>query len=215
MELILTFFDFLLHLDRHLSELVSQYGPWVYALLFLIIFCETGLVVTPFLPGDSLLFVAGMLAGAGLLDPGVLVITLTVAAILGDTVNYSIGRWVGPNVFRSDHARLLKRSHLVRTQHFYEKHGGKTIVLARFLPLVRTFAPFVAGIGRMHYPRFLAYNVGGGILWVTLFVLGGYVFGDIPVIKQNLSLVILGIIILSIMPGVFEYWRHRQAAKVR
>lgn len=211
MELLAGFIDIILHLDRYLGELVANYGPWVYALLFLIIFCETGLVVTPFLPGDSLLFVAGMLAGAGLLDPTVLVVTLTVAAILGDSLNYTIGRWAGPNVFRNENARLLKRAHLLRAQRFYEKHGGKTIVLARFIPIIRTFAPFVAGIGRMHYPRFLAYNVGGGVLWVVLFVMGGYLFGDVPVIKQNLSVVILVIIVLSIMPGVFEYWRNRRA----
>lgn len=211
MELLAGFIDIILHLDRYLGELVANYGPWVYALLFLIIFCETGLVVTPFLPGDSLLFVAGMLAGAGLLDPTVLVVTLTVAAILGDSLNYTIGRWAGPNVFRNENARLLKRAHLLRAQRFYEKHGGKTIVLARFIPIIRTFAPFVAGIGRMHYPRFLAYNVGGGVLWVVLFVMGGYLFGDVPVIKQNLSVVILVIIVLSIMPAVFEYWRNRRA----
>ena len=211
MELLAGFIDIILHLDRYLGELVANYGPWVYALLFLIIFCETGLVVTPFLPGDSLLFVAGMLAGAGLLDPTVLVVMLTVAAILGDSLNYTIGRWAGPNVFRNENARLLKRAHLLRAQRFYEKHGGKTIVLARFIPIIRTFAPFVAGIGRMHYPRFLAYNVGGGVLWVVLFVMGGYLFGDVPVIKQNLSVVILVIIVLSIMPGVFEYWRNRRA----
>ncbi len=211
MDLLIHFFDILLHLDRHLTELVADYGPWVYGILFLIIFCETGLVVTPFLPGDSLLFVAGMLAGAGLLDPAVLVLLLATAAILGDSVNYAIGRWTGPNVFRDDRARLFKPAHLLRTQRFYEKHGGKTVVLARFIPIIRTFAPFVAGIGRMAYPRFLAYNIGGGIFWVTFFVMGGYLFGDLPMVKENLSLVILGIIILSIMPGVIEYWRHRRA----
>lgn len=203
----------MLHLDRHLTELVAQYGPWVYGILFLIIFCETGLVVTPFLPGDSLLFVAGMLAGAGLLDPLWLIVLLSLAAILGDGLNYAIGRWAGPNVFRSDKARLLKRAHLLRAQRFYERHGGKAIVLARFIPIARTFAPFVAGIGRMSYPRFLAYNIGGGILWVVLFIMGGYLFGDVPAIKENLSVVILGIIILSIMPAVVEYWRQRRSAE--
>lgn len=202
--------DFVLHLDRHLTELVQAYGPWVYAILFLIVFCETGLVVTPFLPGDSLLFVAGTLAGAGLLDPQILIVLLIIAAILGDSLNYAIGRKVGPAIFTRESGLFFKRAHLVRTQQFYEKHGGKTIVIARFIPIVRTFAPFVAGIGKMHYPRFLAYNIGGGIAWVILFVAGGYWFGDLPWVKANLSLVILGIIIVSILPGVFEYLRHRR-----
>jgi len=206
------FIDLILHLDRHLTELVADYGPWVYGILFLIIFCETGLVVTPFLPGDSLLFVAGMLAGAGLLDPALLVLLLSTAAILGDSVNYAIGRRFGSAVFRSERARLFKPAHLKRTQQFYERHGGKTIVLARFIPIVRTFAPFVAGIGKMAYPRFLAYNVGGGLFWVGGFVLGGYLFGDLPLVKENLGLVIVAIIIVSIMPGVIEYWRQRRAA---
>ena len=210
MELIIAFFDFMLHLDRHLTELVANYGPWVYALLFLIIFCETGLVVMPFLPGDSLLFVAGMLAGAGLLDPVGLIVLLSIAAVLGDSTNYAIGRWFGPRVFDDAHARIFKRAHLLRAQRFYERHGGKTIVLARFMPIVRTFAPFVAGIGRMHYPRFLAYNIGGGIFWVAFFITAGYFFGEVPLVKDNLTLVILGIVVLSIMPGVIEYWRQRR-----
>lgn len=210
MEWLSYFVDFLLHLDRHLTALVDAYGPWVYAILFLIVFCETGLVVTPFLPGDSLLFVAGTLAGAGLLDPQLLGLLLIIAAVLGDSVNYAIGRKVGPAIFTRDSGLFFKRSHLVRTQHFYEKHGGKTIIIARFIPIVRTFAPFVAGIGAMHYTRFLAYNAAGGIVWVTLFVAGGYWFGDLPWVKSNLSLVILGIIFVSVLPGAIEYLRHRR-----
>jgi len=211
MEFITHIIDLFLHLDTHLAELVANYGAWIYALLFLIIFCETGLVILPFLPGDSLLFVAGTLAGAALLDPNVLAASLIIAAILGDALNYAIGRRVGPAVFESGWSRFLKREHLLRTQHFYEKHGGKTVVLARFIPIIRTFAPFVAGIGRMSYGRFLRFNAFGALLWVTLFVYGGYLFGNIPAIKHNLSLVILGIIILSITPGIIEYLRHRKA----
>lgn len=208
MELITTFFDLLLHLDRHLALLIQNYGLWVYAILFLIVFCETGLVVTPFLPGDSLLFVAGTLAAAGGMDAGILFGLLTVAAILGDTVNYWVGAIVGPKVFREG-ARYLKKEHLDRTHGFYERHGGKTVIIARFLPIIRTFAPFVAGIGRMDYGRFLFFNVTGGVLWVGFFVFAGYFFGNLPIVKQNLTLVIGLIIILSIMPGLVEYWRHR------
>lgn len=211
MEFITHIIDLFLHLDTHLAELVAEYGLWIYALLFLIIFCETGLVVMPFLPGDSLLFVAGALAGAALLDPHVLAVSLIIAAILGDTLNYAIGRRLGPAVFKSERSRFLKRDHLLRAHSFYEKHGGKTIILARFIPIIRTFAPFVAGIGQMKYSLFLRYNVVGAVLWVTLFVYGGYLFGNIPAIKENLSLVILGIIVLSITPGLIEYLRHRLA----
>lgn len=211
MDLLLHFLDMMLHLDRYLTELVTDYGPWVYGILFLIIFCETGLVVTPFLPGDSLLFVAGMLAGAGLLDPIWLMLLLILAAILGDSVNYSIGRWVGPAVFRKEEGRFFKKKHLEYTQRFYERHGGKTIIIARFVPIVRTFAPFVAGIGNMVYRRFLAYNVAGAILWVVSLVTAGYFLGDLPVIKDNLTAVIFGIIFISLLPGLIEYWRHRRA----
>ncbi len=211
MDLLLHFLDMMLHLDRYLTELVTDYGPWVYGILFLIIFCETGLVVTPFLPGDSLLFVAGMLAGAGLLDPTWLMLLLILAAILGDSVNYSIGRWVGPAVFRKEEGRFFKKKHLEHTQRFYERHGGKTIIIARFVPILRTFAPFVAGIGNMVYRRFLAYNVAGAILWVVSLVTAGYFLGDLPVIKDNLTAVIFGIIFLSLLPGLIEYWRHRRA----
>lgn len=211
MELLSQFVDLFLHLDRHLAALVANYGTWVYAILFLIVFCETGLVVMPLLPGDSLLFVAGTLAGAGHLDPVLLGLLLMVAAILGDTVNYAIGRHVGPAVFRNEQARFFKREYLLRTQAFYEKHGGKTIIIARFIPIIRTFAPFVAGVGTMAYRRFLSFNVVGGIAWVVMFVGAGYFFGDLPVVKQNLTLFIFAIIVLSIMPGVIEYLRHRYA----
>lgn len=212
MEFITWFIDIVLHLDKHLEALINSYGVWVYGILFLIIFCETGLVVTPFLPGDSLLFVTGALAGAGMLDPTLLIGGLTTAAILGNTTNYWIGRYVGPTVFHSPQARLFKREHLERTQRFYEKHGGKTIVITRFMPIVRTFAPFVAGIGKMAHARFQAYNVGGGLLWVGSLVLAGFWLGDIAFVKNNLTAVIFAIIFLSILPGIIEYLRHRKAA---
>lgn len=212
MELLTQFIDLFLHLDRHLAALVGEYGVWVYGILFLIIFCETGLVVMPLLPGDSLLFVAGALAGAGHLDPVLLSGLLIIAAILGDTVNYAIGRHVGPAVFRHDQARLFKREHLLHTQAFYERHGGKTVIIARFIPIIRTFAPFVAGIGAMAYPRFLSFNVIGALAWVLLFVWAGYLFGDMPVVKQNLTLFILAIIVISILPGLVTYLRHRYSA---
>lgn len=199
-----------LHLDQHLAWLVQNYGAWIYLILFAIVFAETGLVVTPFLPGDSLLFVAGTLAAVGGMSVGWLWFLLIVAAILGDSVNYAVGKYVGPRVFYDENARFFKRAHLERTQHFYEKHGAKTIVLARFVPIVRTFAPFVAGIGQMHYARFLSYNVIGAVVWVTLFVFGGYLFGNLPWVKQNLSAILLGIIVLSIMPLVIEFVRARR-----
>jgi membrane-associated protein len=211
MELIQHLLAFVLHLDEHLIELVRNYGVWTYAILFLIIFCETGLVVTPFLPGDSLLFAVGAIAATGALDPVAVSVLLAVAAILGDTVNYAIGHWLGPMVFQSERSRLLNREHLERTHRFYEKYGGKTIIIARFIPIVRTFAPFVAGIGAMTYARFLLYNVTGGVVWICAFVAAGYFFGNIPVVKDNFSLVILAIIVISVLPGVIEYWRARSA----
>lgn len=210
MEFLGGLLDILLHLDRHLQWLVANYGAWIYAILFLVIFCETGLVVTPFLPGDSLLFAAGTVAAAGGLDVHLLAVLLIVAAILGDTVNYAIGRYLGPRVFHYENSFWLNRRHLDRAHAFYERHGGKTIVIARFVPIIRTYAPFVAGIGAMSYRRFLAYNVGGAILWVASLAYAGYFFGNLPIVKQNLSLVLVGIIILSILPGVFEYLRHRR-----
>lgn len=210
MELLTGFLDLLLHLDRHLLWVLQHYGLWIYALLFLIVFVETGLVVAPFLPGDSLLFVAGTLAAAGGLDVFAVGGLLIVAAILGDSLNYTIGKYLGPKVFQRPDGRFFKREHLDRTHAFYDRHGGKTVVIARFVPIVRTFAPFVAGIGRMPYPRFLAYNVGGAVLWVVSLVGAGYFFGNVPFIKNNLTAVILGIIVLSLVPVFVETWRHRR-----
>jgi membrane-associated protein len=212
MEWIKEAIDHFLHLDAHLNDLASALGPWLYALLFLIVFCETGLVVTPFLPGDSLLFAIGALAAidGSPLSLWTIIILLCIAAILGDAVNYAIGYRVGPKVFTSETSRLLNREHLVRTQRFYEKYGGKTIILARFMPIVRTFAPFVAGIGKMRYARFAAYNVVGGIVWVLSFTLAGYFFGNVPVVKRNFHVVILAIIILSVTPPIIEYLRARR-----
>ncbi|MHB8709902.1 MAG: DedA family protein [Desulfuromonadales bacterium] len=204
--------DLFLHVDRHLLEIVQTYGVWSYTILFIVIFLETGVVVTPFLPGDSLLFAAGSLAAAGAFDLPLLLVLLTVAAILGDTLNYWIGRRVGASVF-TEGSRFFKQEHLLRTQRFYERHGGKTIILARFLPIVRTFAPFVAGIGRMHYGRFWAYNAVGGILWVWGFGLLGYLFGNLPVVKKNFSLVILAIILISVLPIARELWRARRGTR--
>lgn len=213
MEFLSDLLSFFLHLDQHLAAMASQYGHWLYGILFLIVFCETGLVVTPFLPGDSLLFAAGALAA--MTDSGLNIhavfMLLTVAAILGDTVNYAAGHYFGEKVFSTD-ARVLKREYLDRTHQFFERHGGKTIVIARFVPIIRTFAPFVAGAGSMTYRDFLLYNVTGGIAWTASFLYGGYFFGNLPFVKQNFTLVILAIIILSILPGVIEYWRHRRAA---
>ncbi|MEO8480181.1 MAG: DedA family protein, partial [Gemmatimonadota bacterium] len=191
MELLRQFVDFFLHLDTHLAEIIADYGTWTYAILFLIIFVETGLVIMPLLPGDSLLFAAGTFAALGSLNPLLLIALLATAAILGDTVNYWIGKRIGARAF-SGNIRFLKRSYLDRTQRFYERHGGKTIILARFVPIVRTFAPFVAGVGTMTYPRFLAYNVVGAVAWVSGFVGIGYLFGNIPAVKERFSLVILG-----------------------
>lgn len=210
MELLTFLIDVVLHLDRHLAELVQNYGAWIYLILFLVIFAETGLVVTPFLPGDSLLFVAGTLAAAGGMDPVLLMVLLCIAAIAGDSVNYAVGRHVGERLVRG--GRFVRQEHIDRTHAFFEKYGGKTIVIARFVPIVRTFAPFVAGMGAMDYGRFLFFNVTGGILWVVSLTTAGYFFGNLPIVKNNLSLVIVGIIIASIMPGVIEYLRHRRAA---
>jgi membrane-associated protein len=208
-ELLTLLIDLVVHLDDHLQALVASYGAWVYLILFLIVFCETGLVVTPFLPGDSLLFVAGAIAAAGGMNIHLLVVLLIIAAILGDAVNYSIGHYIGPRVLRDRDSRWLNPQHLERAHAFYERHGGKTIIIARFVPIVRTYAPFVAGAASMPYPRFALYNVSGAILWVVSLGYAGYFFGNIPIIKDNLTMVIIAIIILSILPGVFEYLRHR------
>jgi membrane-associated protein len=208
MDLIAAAVDMVLHVDRHLIEFAMAYGLWVYALLFLIVFFETGVVVTPFLPGDSLLFATGALAATGAIDVGTVLVLLTFAAVIGDNTNYFIGRSVGPRVF-TEHRRFLKHEYLVRTQSFYAKHGGKAVVLARFAPIVRTFAPFVAGVGRMHYARFLAFDVGGAILWVWSFGLLGYFFGSQPIIKENFGLAIIGVILISLLPIVIEAFRAR------
>lgn len=202
--------ELVVHLDRHLAEWVAAYGVWVYALLFVIVFCETGLVVTPFLPGDSLLFAAGTIAAAGGLDPVLLGGVLFVAAVAGDGVNYAIGRWVGPRARSWPDSRWWKRAYLLRTEAFFARHGGKTIVIARFVPIVRTYAPFVAGVGNMSYRWFIGYNVAGAVVWVVLFVGGGYWFGDLPVVKANFTLVIFAIIALSLLPPAFEYLRARR-----
>jgi membrane-associated protein len=210
MELINKILDIALHLDRYLSAIIQQYGLWTYAILFAVIFIETGFVVMPFLPGDSLLFAAGTFAALGALKVGWLIALLAAAAIIGDTVNYWIGHFLGPKVFSKEKARFFKKEHLDRTHAFYEKHGGKTIIIARFVPIVRSFAPLVAGIGRMSYGKFIAYNVIGGVGWVVLLVGAGYFFGNIPVVKNNFSLAILAIIALSTVPIVTEYLRHRK-----
>jgi len=211
MDLLLTFIDIFIHLDLHLIWLIQHFGVWVYLIVFIIVFCETGLVVTPFLPGDSLLFGLGALAAIGDLNVAWLFVLLSSAAIAGDTVNYFIGKYVGPKVFHQDTNRFLKREYLEKTRRFYEKYGGKTIVIARFVPIIRTFAPFVAGIGAMTYSKFIIYNVLGGIAWVAVFIFGGYYFGNLPVVKNNFTLVIMAIIIISVLPGVIEYFRHRRA----
>ncbi len=211
MEWILALVDFILHIDVHLEEIIRQYGSWTYMILFMIIFAETGFVVTPFLPGDSLLFAAGAFSARGALDPFTLSVLLIIAAIAGDTVNYWIGRALAPRL-ATGRLPFIKQSHLEKTQHFYEKHGGKTIIIARFVPIVRTFAPFVAGVGDMHYPRFLAYNVIGGIVWVLLFVWAGFFFGNIPAVEHNFTLVIFAIIFISLLPPLIEFIRHRRPA---
>ncbi|OGY84776.1 MAG: hypothetical protein A3F54_03260 [Candidatus Kerfeldbacteria bacterium RIFCSPHIGHO2_12_FULL_48_17] len=212
MDILLSLLDFFLHLDVHLSALIASYGVWVYGILFLIIFAETGFVIMPFLPGDSLLFAAGAFAATGSFHVMWLFVLLTVAAIIGDSVNYWIGHKLGPRVFK-ENVRFLKKEYLTRTEAFYEKHGGKTIIIARFMPIIRTFAPFIAGIGKMRYGSFIAYNIFGGVLWIGLFVFGGYFFGNISVIKENFEYVIIGIIILSLAPGVVHYIKSKMAAK--
>ena len=210
MDLFSGFFDLILHLDQHLRELAQNYGAWVYAVLFLIVFLETGVVVTPFLPGDSLLFVAGTIAAAGELNVHGLVVLLIAAAIAGDSLNYSIGRYLGPKVFRFDDSRYFKRAYVDRTHAFFERHGGKAIIIARFVPIIRTYAPFVAGIGEMPYRRFLMFNVTGAVLWVALLTYAGFFFGNLPLVRNNLTAVILGIIVVSVMPAIVEFWRARR-----
>lgn len=212
MDTIWAFVNIFLHLDQYLSLVIQTYGTWTYLLLFLLIFMETGLVVTPFLPGDSLLFAAGTFAALGAMKVELLYLLLAAAAIFGDTVNYWIGHLIGPRAF-SGRVRFLKQEYLQRTHEFYEKYGGKTIILARFVPIIRTFAPFVAGVGEMTYWKFLSYNVFGGLLWVALFVFGGYYFGNLPTVRENFTLVVLAIILISVLPGVVEYLKGRSAQR--
>jgi len=213
MDLIKQLIEMVLHLDKHLGELVNYFGLWTYFILFIIIFCETGLVITPFLPGDSLLFAIGALSASNQFNVVAIAIVLTIAAIIGDTVNYHIGKYIGPKVFHKDNVRFLNKKHLIKTHEFYERHGGKTIIIARFMPIIRTFAPFVAGMGSMSYARFIVYNIVGGVLWVMLLVFAGYFFGNIPIVKKNFTLVIMAIIFISILPGIIAYWNERMSSK--
>ncbi|MCS4533122.1 DedA family protein [Neisseria montereyensis] len=213
MEFFSAIIDFILHIDQHLTELSSQYGAWIYAILFLIIFCETGLVVTPFLPGDSLLFASGGIAAIGEMNIHVMVLLLTLAAVLGDAANFLIGKYFGAKLFANPDSKVFKRSYLDKTHQFYEKYGGKTIIIARFVPIVRTFAPFVAGMANMHYGRFIRFNIIGAVLWVVLFSYAGYFFANIPVVKNNLGLVLGAIIVISVLPGIIEVIRAKRAAK--
>ena len=212
MEYLAAFIDIVLHLDKHLAVLVQQYGTWIYAILFAIIFSETGFVVTPFLPGDSLLFVAGALAALGGMNIGVLLAVLVTAAATGNMVNYQIGRFLGPKVFHWENSRFFNKAALLKTHAFYEKHGGKTLIISRFLPLFRTFAPFVAGIGEMNYSRFTIFNLIGAASWVVSLSLAGYFFGNLPWVQKNLSAVIIGIIVVSMIPVAIGWWQHRKEA---
>jgi membrane-associated protein len=214
MGFINNFIDFILHLDKYLSLIIAQFGAWTYVILFLIIFAETGLVITPFLPGDSLLFAAGTFAAVDSLNVFVLFIALTIAAILGDTINYSAGKFLGSKAFQK-YPKVFKKEYLDKTHNFYEKYGAKTIVFARFVPIVRTFAPFVAGVGKMTYSKFLFYNVFGGIIWVAFFVFGGYYFGNIPIVKKNFTIVIFIIIMLSFVPMAWEWWKHYKSKYIK
>ena len=213
MDIIQKIFDIALHLDKYLSAIIQQYGLWTYGILFLVVFIETGFVVMPFLPGDSLLFAAGTFAAVKALNVVWLIVILSGAAILGDTVNYWIGHFVGPKVFTQEKSRFFRKEHLERTHKFYEKYGAETIIIARFVPIIRTFAPFVAGIGRMSYWKFISYNVIGGLGWVLILVMGGYFFGNIPVVRENFGLVIIAIIVISTIPAAVELLRHRREAR--
>ena len=212
MDFFMLLVDMVLHVDKYLNAIAADYGTWTYFILFMIVFCETGLVVTPFLPGDSLLFATGALCGGGVLSPNIIFVLLVSAAVIGDNLNYWIGRRVGPAVFEQDKIRFFKKEYLLKAHAFYEHHGGKTVILARFVPIVRTFSPFVAGIARMTYARFLAYSIFGAVVWVAFFVYVGYFFGNLPFIKRNFSVAILVIIIISVLPGLIEYLRHKRAA---
>ena len=207
-------FQVILHVDEYLKIIIDALGPITYVILFLIVFAETGFVVTPFLPGDSLLFAVGTLARTGLLNIWLTYIVLLAAAIIGDTVNYWIGHAIGPRVFAKENSRVFKKAYLEKTREFYEKHGGKTIILARFVPIVRTFAPFVAGVGKMHYSTFLFYNIAGGFVWVTSLVFAGYFFGGLPIIRENFEFAVVGIVLFSLLPMVWEYINHKRGSKV-
>jgi membrane-associated protein len=209
MDLILYFIDFFIHLDQYLPKIIEMFGVWIYVIVFVVIFCETGLVVTPILPGDSLLFTLGALAALGSLHIEVLLVLLSIAAIAGDSVNYSIGHFIGPKVFSYEDSRFFKKKYLQRTHDFYEKHGGKTIIIAQFMPIIRTYAPFVAGVGAMTYSKFILFNITGCISWVCICLLSGYFFGNIPVVKNNFSIVIVAIVIISVMPGFIAYFRQK------
>ena len=213
MDIILYFIDFFIHLDKYLPGIVEGFGVWIYVIVFIVIFCETGLVVTPVLPGDSLLFALGALAALGALHIEALLILLCVAAIAGDSVNYAIGHYIGPKVFHYEDSRFFKKKYLVKTHEFYERHGGKTIIIARFMPFIRTFAPFVAGVGAMRYSKFILYNITGGIAWIGIFLLGGFFFGNIPAVKTNFTVVIVAIILISVMPGFIAYARQKLIAR--
>lgn len=207
-------FDFLLHVDEYLKNIITLFGPWTYVVLFTIIFAETGLVVTPFLPGDSLLFAVGALAGGKYLNIWIVYVTMLIAAIIGDTVNYWIGHHIGHKVFSKENSRIFNKAYLEKTREFYEKHGGKTIILARFIPIIRTFAPFVAGVGKMHYDTFLFYNITGGVVWVTSLTFAGYFFGGLPFIQEHFEYAVIGIVIISILPMVLEYIKHKHGPQV-
>jgi membrane-associated protein len=211
MDILLYLIDFFIHLDKYLPVIIESFGIWVYLIVFIVIFCETGLVVTPILPGDSLLFALGALAALGALHIEALLILLSVAAIAGDSVNYAIGNYIGPKVFHYEDSRFFKKEYLMKTHEFYEKHGGKTIIIARFMPIIRTFAPFVAGVGAMSYGKFILYNITGGLAWVFSFLLLGYFFGNIPSVKNNFTLVIVAIVIISVLPGLIAYARQKWA----
>lgn len=215
MEYVTWLISFIMHIDRHLVEIIQHYGILTYFIIFLIVFCETGLVVTPFLPGDSLIFALGALAAGGELNLALISGVLVFAAIIGDTVNYHIGKYVGPKVFTQDGNRFFKKEHLMKTHVFYEKHGAVTIIIARFIPIIRTFAPFVAGIGIMNYGRFIVYNISGAIMWVVLFITGGYFFGNLPMVRKNFTLVILAIIVISVLPIVIEVYKTWKGSKQR
>lgn len=210
MEALTTFVDLFLHLDKHLAELVAQSGSWTYVVLFLIIFCETGLVVLPILPGDSLLFAAGAICALGSLDIVLMIVLLCIAAILGDTVNYHVGKYIGPKVFQKTDSKIFKPEYLRKTQSYFDRYGGKTIVIARFVPIVRTFAPFLAGVGTMSYGKFLSYNIFGAIFWIVSMTMAGYFFGGLEFVKRNFSLVVLAIVFISILPGIIEWYRSRK-----